>query len=187
MLNHNTTYNASLGCEPNRIFHGRKPYKILDNKPGYNPNSKIVTESDIANAIQGTTAILHDKTKTNITQSYIRYKAYYDRKTNVSPLTTDDYCFVLNPKADTEVSKISFCDNRWVGPYKVDKVLPNNYCIVRRLVTNKTQILHRIRLRKYTPKNDLPDINVIETDWQEDDEIVILQDDLYAICSESNF
>ena len=25
VLNHNTTYHASLGCEPSRVFHGRIP------------------------------------------------------------------------------------------------------------------------------------------------------------------
>ena len=30
VLNHNTTYHASLGCEPSRVFHGRIPHNILD-------------------------------------------------------------------------------------------------------------------------------------------------------------
>ena len=38
VLNHNTTYHASLGCEPPRVFHGRIPHNILDYKLGYNPN-----------------------------------------------------------------------------------------------------------------------------------------------------
>ena len=40
VLNHNTTYHASLGCEPSRVFHGRIPHNILDYKLGYNPNPK---------------------------------------------------------------------------------------------------------------------------------------------------
>ena len=35
VLNHNTTYNASIGCEPTRVFHGRVPYNLLDYKLGY--------------------------------------------------------------------------------------------------------------------------------------------------------
>ena len=34
VLNHNTTYHASLGCEPTRVFHGRIPHNILDYKLG---------------------------------------------------------------------------------------------------------------------------------------------------------
>ena len=38
VLNHNTTYHASLGCEPSRVFHGRIPHNILDYKLRNNPN-----------------------------------------------------------------------------------------------------------------------------------------------------
>ena len=34
VLNHNTSYHASIGCEPSRVFHGRIPYNILDLKMG---------------------------------------------------------------------------------------------------------------------------------------------------------
>ena len=40
VLNHNTTYHASLGCEPSRVFRGRIPHKILDYNFGYNPNAR---------------------------------------------------------------------------------------------------------------------------------------------------
>ena len=73
------------------------------------------------------------------------------------------------------------------GPYKVEKVLPNNNYIVRRLGTNKTQLLHRIRLRKFTPQAPLADIFVRETDWQKDDQLPITQDDLYAQSWNTNF
>ena len=61
----------------------------------------------------------------------------------------------------------------------------NNH-IVRKLNSNKTQILHRIRLRKYTPNTPLQDIRP-EGSLQEDDEIIIPQDDLYNISWETNF
>ena len=86
-------------------------------------------------------------------QSNIKYKKYYDKKAKSSPLKEKDYCFILQPKADHQGSKIPFRDFRWIGPYLVEKVLPNNNYIVRKLNTNKTQILHRIRLRKYNPEN----------------------------------
>ena len=119
-------------------------------------------------------------------QSYLKYKAYYDRKTKTAPLTTEDYCFILNPKADTQATKIPFSEFRWVGPYKVEKVLPNNNYIVRRLGTNKTQLLHRIRLRIYIPQAPLADNFVRETEWQKEDTI-IAQDDLYAHTWDTNF
>ena len=30
VLNYNTSYHSSIGCEPSRVFHGRIPYNILD-------------------------------------------------------------------------------------------------------------------------------------------------------------
>ena len=148
VLNHNTTYHATLGCKPSRVFHGRIPHNILDYKLGYNPNPKYLPHTDVAEEVQRRMKILLDQTKKNIMQSYLKYKAYYDRKAKASPLETTDYCYVLNPKADTQATKIPFREFRWQGPYKVEKVLPNNIYIVRRLGTNKTQLLHRIRLRK---------------------------------------
>ena len=101
-------------------------------------------------------------------------------------LTTEDYCFILNPKADTQATKIPFREICWVGPYEVEKVLPNNNYIVRRLGTSKTQLLHRIRLRIYIPQARLADNFVRETDWQKEDTLID-QDDLYAHTWDINF
>ena len=187
VLNHNTTYHASLGCEPSRVFHGRIPHNILDYKLGYNPKPRYQPQSDVAEEIQKRMKILLDQTKKNIMQSYLKYKAYYDRKAKAAPLETTDYCYILNPKADTQAAKIPFREFRWCGPYKVEKVLPNNNYIVRRLGTNKTQLLHRIRLRKFTPQAPLADTFVRETDWQKDDQMPITNDDLYAQSWNTNF
>ena len=187
VLNHNTTYHASLGCKHSRVFHGRIPHNILDYKLGYNPNPRYPQQTDIAEEIQKRMKILLDQTKKNIMQSYLKYKAYYDRKAKAAPLETTDYCYILNPKADIQATKIPFREFRWCGPYKVEKVLPNNNYIVRRLGTNKTQLLHRIRLRKFTPQAPLADIFVRETDWQKDDQIPIANDDLYAQSWNTNF
>ena len=91
VLNHNTTYHASLACEPSRVFNGRIPHNILDYKLGYNPNPKYQPQTDIAEEIQRRMKILLDQTKKNIMQSYLKYKAYYDRKAKASPLETTDY------------------------------------------------------------------------------------------------
>ena len=186
VLNHNTTYHASIGCEPTRVFHGRIPFNILDHKLGNNPNEQINPTTEFAEEIQHRTKILIDKTKQNIMQSYIKYKEHYDRKAKAAPLKENEYCFVLQPKADNQGSKIPFRDYRWVGPFIVQKVLPNENYIVRRINTNKTQILHRIRLKKFVPNQPLED-NFQEQQLQPDEEIVIPQDDLYVITWETYF
>ena len=186
VLNYNTTYHATLGCEPSRIFHGRIPYNILDHKLGLNPNPKVLPTTDFADEFQGRTQFLLDSTKENIMQSYLKYKEYYDRKAKAAPLKQNDYCFILQPIADHQGSKIPFREYRWTGPYIVEKVLPNENYIVRKLNSNKTQILHRIRLRKYEPNTVLQDVRP-EGNLQPDDEIIIPQDDLYVVTWETNF
>ena len=64
--------------------------------------------------------------------------------------------------------------------------MPNENYIVRRINTNKTQILHRIRLKRFIPNQPLED-NFREQRLQPDEEIVIPQDDLYVIAWETDF
>ena len=100
VLNHNTSYHASIGCELTRVFHGRIPFNILDHKLGNNPNEQINPTTEFAEEIQNRTKILIDKMKQNIMQSYVKYKEYYDRKAKTAPLKENEYCFVLQLKAD---------------------------------------------------------------------------------------
>ena len=57
---------------------------------------------------------------------------------------------------------------------------------MRKPNTNKTQILRKIRLRKYSPLRP-PEDNYQEAQWQIDDNIVVPQDDLYTIAWEAEF
>ena len=119
-------------------------------------------------------------------QSYLKYKEYYDRKAKASPLKQNDYCFILQPIADHQGSKILFREFRWIGPYIIEQVLPNENYFVIKLNCNKTQILHRIRLRNYEPNVPLRDERP-EGNLQPDEETVIPQHDLYVITWETNF
>ena len=186
VLNYNTTYHSSIGCEPSKVFHGRIPYNVLDHKLGNNPNKDFLPTTEFAEELQQRTKVLIDKTKHNIMQSYLKYKEYYDRKAKAAPLSEQDFCFILQPKADNQGSKIPFREYHWIGPYRIEKVLPNDNYIVRRLNTNKTQILHRIRLKKFVPNTPLEDKYAKEK-LQPDDEIIIPQDDLYTISWEADF
>ena len=153
ILNYNTTYHSSIDCEPSRVFLGRVPHNILDQKPGLRFNPTNAPTTDFAEDLLRRTKILYDKTKKKVMQSYIKYKSYYDKKAKASPLKEKDYCYILQPKADHQGLKVPLRDFRWIGPYLVEKVIPNKNYIVRKLNTNKTQILHRIRLRKNNLKN----------------------------------
>ena len=48
VLNYNTSYHTSIGCEPCRLFHGRFPYIILDIKLGIRPQQQPIPTLQIA-------------------------------------------------------------------------------------------------------------------------------------------
>ena len=59
-------------------------------------------------------------------------------------------------------------------------MLPNNNYLVRKIGTNKTQIVHRRGMRQFTPRQPIPDTPVTAREWQPDPEVVLKHDDLYA-------
>ena len=120
-------------------------------------------------------------------QSCIKYKAYYDRKANASEVKQANYVFILQPKADHQGGKNPFTDIRWIGPFIIERVLPNNNYLVRKIGSNRTQILHQLRLRQFTPRQPISDIPVTQREWQPDPEVVITHDDLYARAWECEY
>ena len=187
VLNYNTSYHSSIGCEPSRVFHGRISYDILDLKMGIRPQKIPSPDSKIAQDVLEQTEMIFQDVRRNAMQAYIKYKAYYDKKANASKLNQSDYVYILQPKADHQGSKIPFTDFRWIGPYIIEKVLPNNNYVVRKIGTNKTQILHRMRLSQFTPLQPIPDTPVTPREWQPDPEVVIKLDDLYARAWECEY
>ena len=104
--------------------------------------------------------MIHQDVRKNAMQAYIKYKAYYDKKAKASKLKEADCVYDLQPKADHRGSKIPFTEFRWTGPYIVEKVLPNNNYLLRKIGTKKTQVLHRMRMRQVTPLLPPVDIRV---------------------------
>ena len=90
------------------------------------------------------------------------------------------------PKSRYTSDKNTLHEFHSVGTYKIEKVIPNNNYIVRRLGTNKTQLLHRIQLRIYISQAPLADNFVRETEWQKED-THNTQDDLYAHTWDTKF
>ena len=75
VLNYNTSYHESIGCEPSRVFHGRIPYNNLDLKMGIRPQELPPPDSQIAqNVLEQTETIFQDVPK-NTMQAYIKYKS----------------------------------------------------------------------------------------------------------------
>ena len=186
VLNYYTTYHSSIGCEPSIVSHGRIPHNVLDQRLENNPDKNFLPTTEFAEEVQQRTQILIDQTKKNIMQSYLKHKDYHDRKAKAALLKEGEYCFILQPKADLQALEIPFRHYHWIGPFVIQKVLSNHIYIVRRVNTNKTQILQRIRLKKMVSNTPLQD-NYSGEKLQSDEEIVIPQDDLYTISWEEHF
>ena len=187
VLNYNTSCHTSIGCEPSRVFHGRIPYNVLDLKLGFRPQQQPIPTSQIAQEVLEQREMIHQDVRKNIMQAYIKYKAYYDKKAKASKLKEADYVYILQLKADHQGSKIPFTEYRWIGPYIFEKVLPNNNYLVRKIGTNKTQVLHRMRMRQFTPRQPPADITVKPQEYKSDLEVSLNHDDLYARAWEYEF
>ena len=75
VLNYNTSYHTSIGCEPSRVFQGRIPYIVLDLKPGIRPQQQPISTSQIAQEVLEQTEMIHQDVRKNTMQAYIKFKA----------------------------------------------------------------------------------------------------------------
>ena len=176
VLNYNTSYHTSIDCEPGRVFHDRIAYNILGLKLGIRPQQAPIPTSQIAQDVLDQTEMI-----------YIKYKACYDKKANASKLKQADYVYVLQPKADHQESKLPFTEFRWFGPYIIAKLLPNNNYLVPKVRTNKTQVLRRMQMRQFTPRQPPADIRITPQEWKPDPEVRLKHDDLYARAWECEY
>ena len=60
VFNYYTSYHASIGCEPSRVFHGRIPYNIPDIKMGIRPQKVPPPDSQTAQDVLEQTKMIND-------------------------------------------------------------------------------------------------------------------------------
>ena len=109
------------------------------------------------------------------------------RPPTASKLKVADYVYVLQPKTDHQGSKIPFREIRWVGPYIIEKVLPSNNYLVRKIGTNKTQVLCRMRIRQFAPRQPPTDVRITPQVYKPDPDVSLKHDDLYARAWEYDY
>ena len=160
VLNYNISYHTGIGCEPIRMFHVRIPYHMLDSKLGIRRQQKPVSSSHIAQDFVDQTEMIYQNVCKNAIQPYIKHKAFYDKKANASKLKRADYVYGLQSEAYHQGSNILFTEIRRIGPHNIGKASPNNKFLVSKVGTNKTQMFHCMRLRQFTPKQSLPDVQI---------------------------
>ena len=97
VLNYNTTYQLCIGCEPSRVFHVCITYNILDSKIDIFPQRTPSADSQTAQDVPKQTEMIFQEIRKNAMQAYIKYKAYYDKKSQC--LKTQTSRLRLHPTA----------------------------------------------------------------------------------------
>ena len=70
-------------------------------------------------------------------QSCIKCKNYHDKKQELRH-SKKKYCGILQPRVDHQGSTTPCRDFRWVAPYVIQNLLPNDNYVVRLIKRNKT-------------------------------------------------
>ena len=83
---YNTSYHASIGLEPSRVFHAGIPYNFLDLKMVVCPQIIPAPDSQITQDVLEQTELVFQDVRKKAIQPYIKYKAYYVKKANASKL-----------------------------------------------------------------------------------------------------
>ena len=76
---------------------------------------------------------------------------------------------------------------RCLGPYIIEMMLPNNNYLVPKIGTNKTQVLHRMQMRQFKPRQPQADRRITPQDWKLDPEVSLKHDDLSARAWECEY
>ena len=155
--NYNASYHTSNGCEASRVFHGCIPYIILDLKLRIHPKQPHIPTLQVFQEVHDQTEIIYQIVRRNAMQAYIKHKVFYNKKANASTLKKSRLRNCLTAESRSSREQISFTEFWWIGPYIFEKVLPNNNYLVRKIGTKKTQVLHRMRMRQFTPHQPPPD------------------------------
>ena len=107
--------------------------------------------------------------KEKLTTAYLKYKKYYDQKASAKPIQDKSFCLLLNPKLLEQSTVIASQVQKWLPLYKVENVLTDSNYIIRKVNTNYTQGVHRIRLKPIKPSETPEDLEVTNpTNFQPD-------------------
>ena len=91
----------------------------------------------------------------------MNYKKYFDPKASTKPIPEKSFCPLFNPKLLEQSTIIASHVQKWLPLYKVEKVLTDSNYITRKVNTNYTQYVHRIRLKPIKPSETSEDLGVI--------------------------
>ena len=156
---HNSSYHSAIGCSPTVPFHGRELIKPLELRFNDVVIERFFPNSESVFALQDAMNKNFSETKLKLTERYNKYRAYYDCKVETKLLAL--YCLLLNPKLMTQSDFACKSLPAWLPLCCIGKILTNSDYIIRKVGTNYTQCVHRIRLRPVAPQGRIDDLTVI--------------------------
>ena len=142
------------------MFHERIPLNPIDLRFNSANIHKQKGNFDYIAEVQSKMSTLFGQNKENLLKSFNKNRDYYDRKAEAVPLKIAEYCLLFNPKLFDECEKMSNMQCKWMALYKVEKVLTRSNYLIRKIGTNHTQIVHRVRLKSIKPQYTVQDIEV---------------------------
>ena len=157
---HNTSYHIAIGCSPTVLFDGREPIKPLDLRFNNILIERLSPISEYVIAVQDAMDKKFSETKFKLIEMYNKYRSYYDCKAEAKPLALFSYCFLPNSKLLTQSDFASKTLPIWLALYRIEKISTNSNYIIRKVGTNNTQCVHRIRLRPVIPQGRTDNLTV---------------------------
>ena len=121
----------------------------------------VAVNSDFVNELQDAMMQKFGENKEKLTTAYLKYKKYYDQKASAKPIPEKSFCLLLNPKLLEQSTVIASQVQKWLPLYKVEKALTDSNYIFRKVNTNYTQCVHRIRLKPIQPSETSEDLEII--------------------------
>ena len=157
---HNTSYHSATSCSPTVLFRGHEPIKPLDLRFNNTLTESFSLKNAYVLALQDAMKRRFTETKLKMIEMYKKYRGYYDCKAEAKPLPLFSYGLLLNPKMMIQSDFLSESLPIWLPLYCIEKNLTNFNYIIRKVGTNYTQCVHRIRLRPVTLQGHIDDLTV---------------------------
>ena len=118
--------------------------------------------SDSVTDLQDAMQLEFEENKLHLLDSYHSYRSYYYEKALAKALDEHSYCFLLNPKLTTQSESIGKALKTLLPFYRVEKAPTNCNYLVRKIRTNYTQCVHRIRLRPVKKPEAVQDLEIVD-------------------------
>ena len=85
-------------------------------------------QDELNDAVRTTVA----QNKKNIIQSYHKYRSYFDKNANATPLLLHSYCLLFNPKITDQSAFAAKSVQLWLPLYRIEKTYTTSSYSIRK-------------------------------------------------------